>query len=176
MQTRSLRIRSYKSWRVNTTASPFAKARLKKLELYATLRQEGCSSVTALEALGWSRATYYRWHKRYQTQGWAGLEARSTRPRRQRQRQWTKQHEQQVLHLRQRHRLWGKRKLWKVLCRDQGFTLSISTVGRILKHLVARGRVRPAACLQQAGLLHGPGQAQAPASVHYTTPGAGSTA
>ena len=65
MQTRSLRIRSYKSWRVNTTASPFAKARLKKLELYATLRQEGCSSVTALEALGWSRATYYRWHKRY---------------------------------------------------------------------------------------------------------------
>ena len=101
-----------------------------------------------------------------QTQGWAGLEARSTRPRRQRQRQWTKQHEQQVLHLRQRHRLWGKRKLWKVLCRDQGFTLSISTVGRILKHLVARGRVRPAACLQQAGLLHGPGQAQAPASVH----------
>ena len=145
MQTRSLRIRSYKSWRVNTTASLSAKARLKKLELYATLRQEGCSSVTALEALGWSRATYYRWHKRYQTQGWAGLEARSTRPRRQRQRQWTKQHEQQVLHLRQRHRLWGKRKLWKVLCRDQGFTLSISTVGRILKHLVARGRVRPAA-------------------------------
>ena len=106
VQTRSLRIRSYKSWRVNTTASPFAKARLKTLELYATLRQEGCSSVTALEA-------------------------HSTRPRRQRQRQWTKQHEQQVLHLRQRHRLWGKRKLWKVLCRDQGFTLS--------------------ACLQQAG-------------------------
>ena len=50
VQTRSLRIRAYKSWRVNTTASPFAKARLKKLELYATLRQEGCSSVTALEA------------------------------------------------------------------------------------------------------------------------------
>ena len=56
---------------------------------------------------------------------------RSTRPKRRRQRQWTKQHEQQVLHLRQRHRLWGKRKLWKVLCRDQGFTLST--------------------CLQQAG-------------------------
>ena len=65
MQTRSLRIRAYKSWGENTTASPFAKARLKKLELYATLRQEGCSSVTALEAPGWSRATYYRWHKRY---------------------------------------------------------------------------------------------------------------
>ena len=63
----------------------------------------------------------------------------------------------------------GKRKLWKVLCRDQGFTLSISTVGRILKHLVARGRVRPAAFYM--------GQVKPKRRVSsHTTPGAGSTA
>ena len=73
------------------------------------------------------------------------MAARSCRPQTTRTRQWTKQHEQAVLHLRQRYPLWGKRKLWKVLCRDQGFTLSISTVGRILKRLIGLGRIRPVA-------------------------------
>ncbi len=48
-----------------------------------------------------------------------------------------------MLHLRRRYPLWGKRKLWKVLCRDQGLLLSISTVGRILARLVRLKRVKP---------------------------------
>ena len=59
--------------------------------------------------------------------------------------QWTRHQEAQVLHLRQRHQLWGKRKIWKVLSRDHGFTLSISTVGRILKKLLRLNRIKPVA-------------------------------
>ena len=145
MQIKSLRIKSYRSWRVNDTASSEAIERLKKLELYDRLRREGCRAGTALEALGWSRATYYRWRRRYAMQSTAGLESRSRRPRRRRGRQWTRQHEQMVLHLRRQHPVWGKRKIWKVLSRDKGLTLSLSSVGRILSALLARGAVKPAA-------------------------------
>ncbi|WP_424947025.1 helix-turn-helix domain-containing protein [Candidatus Spongiihabitans sp.] len=75
----------------------------------------------------------------------AGLKKQSRRPKRVRGRQWTARQEQQVLHLRRRYPLWGKRKIWKVLSRDQGLLLSISTVGRILDRLVRLKRVKPAA-------------------------------
>ncbi len=145
MQIKSLRIKSYRSWPINDTVGADAIARMKTLKLYRTLKAEGCSSPTCLEAIGWSKATYYRWLKRYQEQSMAGLERRRCRPGRTRAVQWNKQQEQQVLHLRQRHRLWSKRKIWKVLSRDQGFTLSISTVGRILKKRLRLNRIKPVA-------------------------------
>jgi len=46
--------------------------------------------------------------------------------------------------LRKRFPLWGKRKLWIVLVRDQAFTLSECTVGRILSKLQAQGKIQPA--------------------------------
>ena len=144
MQIKSLRLKSYRSWRMMDTASPAALGRLKKLELYVRLRQEGCQSASALEATGWSRATYYRWRKRYKTAGISGLESRSRRPRSLRQRKWSREDERLVLNLRLDRPVWGKRKIWKVLSRDHGLRLSISTVGRILSRLIARGRVRPA--------------------------------
>ncbi|WP_424947196.1 helix-turn-helix domain-containing protein [Candidatus Spongiihabitans sp.] len=98
-----------------------------------------------LKTIGWSKATYYRWLGRYRRHGWRGLASQSRRPKRVRGRQWTAQQEQQVLHLRKRYPLWGKRKLWKVLFRDRGLLLSISTVGRILDRLVRLKRVKPAA-------------------------------
>ena len=63
MQIKSLRVKSYRSWRINDNASGEAITRLKQLELYATLREEGCSEPTSLAAIGWSRATYYRQEK-----------------------------------------------------------------------------------------------------------------
>ena len=145
MQIKSLRIKSYRSWPINDTSSAEAIKRLKKLELYEQLKTEGCSSATCLLVIDWSKATYYRWRSRYQQQGLTGLEALSCRPQRVRKPSWSKQQEQQVQHLRQRHRLWGKRKIWKVLNRDRGFTLSISTVGRILKKLLRLNRIVPVA-------------------------------
>ena len=145
MQIKSLRVKSYRSWRINDNASGEAITRLKQLELYATLREEGCSEPTSLAAIGWSRATYYRWLKRYREDGLKGLESGPRAPRRRRVCHWTKQQEQQVLHLRKRYPLWGKRKLWRVLVRERGWTLSESTVGRIVARLVRLGRVEPVA-------------------------------
>ena len=54
--------------------------RLRRLELFQTLRGEGCSEATALAAIGWSRATYYRWRRRFQSEGPTGLCAKSRRP------------------------------------------------------------------------------------------------
>ena len=145
MQIKSLRIKSYRSWPINETSSAEAIKRLKKLELYEQLKTEGCSSATCLIAIDWSKATYYRWRSRYQQQGLTGLEALSCRPQRVREPSWSKQQEQQVQHLKLRFPLWAKRKIWKVLSRDHGFTLSISTVGRILKKLLRLNRIKPVA-------------------------------
>lgn len=145
MQIKSLRVKSYRSWCVADNASQQAIQRLNKLELYQKLKQEGCSEPLRLQSIGCSRATYYRWLKRYQQQGLQGLEPTSSQPRRVRTPQWTKQQEQSVLHLRKRYPLWGKRKCWAVLKRDQGLTLSVSTVGRILAKLISRGSIKPAA-------------------------------
>ena len=59
MQTLSLRIKSYRSWRINDRAPPEAIERIHKLELYDRLKQEGCIEQLRLESIGWSRATYY---------------------------------------------------------------------------------------------------------------------
>ena len=136
MQIKSLRIKSYRSWRIDDNTSAEALGRLKQLEWVERLRGEGCSEVTSLAVVGWSRATYYRWLKRYREAGLKGLESGTRAPRGRRVCQWTKQQAQQVLHLRKRYPLWGKRKLWRVLVRERGWTLSESTVGRIVARLV----------------------------------------
>ena len=143
MQTKSLRIQSYQSWTISDTASSAAIARLKKIELHDKLKAEGCRLEVRLEAIDWSKATFHRWRLRYKQQGLKGLEARSCKPLRLRRTSWSKEQEQQVQHLRIKFPLWGKRKLWKVLSRDHGFTLSISTVGRILKRLLKLCRIKP---------------------------------
>ena len=91
MQIQSLRIKSYRSWRVADTASEQAIARMKQLELYDTLKSEGLRASLCLQAIGGSKAKYYRWLNRYRQQGWAGLESQSRRPKRRRKPQWTKQ-------------------------------------------------------------------------------------
>lgn len=148
MQIKSLRLKSYRSWAIADTASSTAIGRIKKLELYATLKSEGCRAALCLQAIGWSKATYYRWLKRYRQLSWQGLETKSHRPATTRTHQWTKKDIQAVLHLRKRYPLWGKRKLWKVLTRDQGMTISESSVGRILRQLLEQGKIQPA-CFYQ---------------------------
>ena len=143
MQIKSLRIKSYRSWRIDDNTSAEALGRLKQLEWVERLRGEGCSEATSLAVVGWSRATYYRWLRRYREAGLKGLESGTRAPRCRRVCQWTKHQAQQVLHLRKRYPLWGKRKLWRVLVRERGWTLSESTVGRIVARLVRLGRVKP---------------------------------
>jgi len=150
MQIESLRIQSYRSWKVDEVSGPEARERLGRLELFAELRAAGCAEALCLKTIGWSRATYFRWQKRYREGGVRALQSRSRRPKRCRSRRWTAADEALVLAKRDERPLWGKRKIGAALRRDvAGFALSDSTIGRILRRAMQRGRIAPAA--QAAG-------------------------
>ena len=74
-----------------------------------------------------------------------GLVDQSRRPHQVRQRQWSRQQEQQVLALRRQHPVWGKKTLCHILTRDHGLNLSESTVGRILSKAIRLNRIKPCA-------------------------------
>ena len=144
MQQKSLRIKSYRTWKVNEIeVSDIARERFKKLELFWKLRDEKCSESTALSAIDCGRATMYRWQRAYKERGIVGLNPQSTAPIKRRTSTWSKALEQQVLHLRRKHPLWGKKTLATILNRDQNLGVSISMVGRILKKLAKLGKIRP---------------------------------
>lgn len=104
-------------------------------------RARGLSAQAAAEAVGVSRATLYRWKTR--------SEPRSRRPRRPRQPAWPFELVAAVRETRGDYPMWGKAKI-TVLLRREGWTVSESTVGRILKRLMDQGAVTPAATLRRA--------------------------
>jgi putative transposase len=143
MQIKSLRVISYRSWRVDDKKYlPEAEYRLQQLNHFQQLKSEGCSESTALAVLGISRATYYRWKDSYKQSGKNGLESKSCRPQQRRCHTWDKALEQQVLALRKRYPMWGKLKLAELIRREYGKTVAVSTVGRILKKLKNQGKIR----------------------------------
>lgn len=87
---------------------------------------------------GISPQTFYRWKRRYDTHHLESLEDHSHRPKRIRQHTWTSAMEQAVVALREQYPRWGKEKL-AVLLKQEGITLSVSMVGRMLKRLKERG-------------------------------------
>lgn len=128
--------------------------RLRQLERFEKLRKvHGLTAGQAAEILGVSRATLYRWRRLLSVSGVQGLRSRSCRPRRVRQRQWDGRLAAAVRRVRMSFPAWGKAKLGRLL-RAQGFAVSDSTVGRILRWLKARGRLPegPAFC---RGRRHG---------------------
>ena len=68
--------------------SPAAKERLRLLKLWDALRQKGTNSFEAAELLGVPRSTLYRWRKKLREEGLRGLEPRSRRPKRVREKRW----------------------------------------------------------------------------------------
>jgi putative transposase len=92
----------------------------------------GLSAGQAAKAVGVPRASLYRWEKK--------PEPLSRRPHRPPGRQWTSDLARAVEELRNDNPMWGKRKI-AVLLKREGFAVSVSTVGRILAHLVARGAI-----------------------------------
>lgn len=100
----------------------------------------GLTSKQAAEAVGVKRATLYRWEEK--------PEPESRRPHHPRGRRWTSEMAHAVESLRNDNPMWGKRKI-AVLLRREGLDVSISTVGRILAHLVERGAVVPVPILRR---------------------------
>ena len=91
---------------------------------------DGLDSHAAARAVGVSRATLYRW----ETQA----EPLSRRPIRVRQRMWSPELACEVERLRLDFPMWGRAKIGPLL-REQGFTVSDMTAGRIIAALVKRG-------------------------------------
>ena len=101
---------------------------------------DGLTATQAAKAVGASRASLYRWEK--------ASEPKSRRPHEVRKPMWTPALARAVEELRAENPMWGKRKL-AALLRREGFALSVSTVGRILRRLMDRGRVVPVPTLRR---------------------------
>lgn len=104
---------------------------------------EGCSPEIALAAIKTPRSTYFRWKKNYNLLGLAGLENESTRPNTIRKADLHDKFEKQVYQMRMKYPLWGKEKIAAVIRREMNTTISISTVGRILRKLQSQGKIKP---------------------------------
>ena len=84
MDIKSLRIRSYKSFKVDEHVPEAAGERYRRLQAYQRLRAAGCSEAGALEQLEISRRTLYRWKAVLAAGGVHALAPHSSRPRRHR--------------------------------------------------------------------------------------------
>lgn len=105
----------------------------------------GLTGEQAANAVGVPRATLYRWEER--------AELRSRRPHRRRAKLWSSDLIRAVEALRGDYPMWGKAKLGPLL-RMEGFAMSDSTVGRIIKSLVDRGAVVPVPTLRKRPRAH----------------------
>jgi len=128
---------------------------------------DGLTAGQAANAVGVPRSTLYRWHKA-PTPG-------HRRPHRVRKNGWSPQLRGEVERLRLDFPMWGKDKLGPVL-RKTGFAVSNATVGRILKSLVARGRVTPvpeliAKALRKCAPKTRPHAIRKPKDVSFDKPG-----
>ena len=129
--------------RLPTKINAQAQMRLGLISAWQALRAKGIKAGQAVEILGISRATLYRWDHRLQQEGPKGLEERSRRPKRMRQRQWGLKEITLIQELREIYPRWGKEKL-AILARREGVILSVSTTGRILKYIKERGYLKEA--------------------------------
>ncbi len=176
MQFYSKRHISYRAIQVDEVTPPDAFDRLRKIKMYLRLRSEGCSEATALDAIGWSRATLYRWKKRYQDGGVRALAAKSRKPRSSRGHEWTRDTAWAVWNMRRKFPFMGKARLHIMLAR-QGTLLSESTIGRILEKGIALGHIRPCVFLRgrtkpkkRRNFAHGHAK-RLPSGMRSSTPG-----
>lgn len=109
-----------------------------KLSIIRWYEGRGRNASLTCRHFGYSRSTFHLWLRRYQREGPRGLEERSRRPHRVRRPTWGQELAQAVLHLREKHPRWGKDKL-VVLLRREGWQVSTSMVGRILRDIKDRG-------------------------------------
>lgn len=122
------------------------KKRLEKVKLFLCLKSRHVPIDEICVVIDVSKATIYRWAKRFKDDGPYALMAKSKRPRRYRCRRWSNDLIQTVLRYRKEFPAWRKNKLTIVLNRKQ-IKVSESTVGRILAYLVKQGKcLKASAC------------------------------
>jgi transposase InsO family protein len=109
-----------------------------KLQVLLEPERTGESIAEVCARHGISRASFYRYRRRYLEQGTAGLEPRSRRPRSS-PAQIDPALEARIIELRTRHRRWGARRIHAELARAGSEPPAVSTIHRALRrnHLVA---------------------------------------
>ena len=143
MQIKSLRIKSYRSWKINDTVlSALAGDRYRKIQIYDQLRAEGCSEKTALNAIQTARATLFRWKNKLKRFGLRGLELENTRPKTTRRPTWSSMLESQIYALRKANPCFGKYKIKVLLKREYEVDVGISVVGRIISKLIKTAKIQ----------------------------------
>lgn len=116
--------------------SPAARTRLQALTVW---QQPGDWRI-ASQVFDVSRATLYRWRRRYQPRDISSLEARSRRPHRVRRPQTPARILLRLRALRLQYPRWGREKLC-ILLRREGITLSAKTIDRALMRLRTSGQL-----------------------------------
>ena len=143
----------YNEWRLKFNYRPMnlskeACYRYECLIKYKKLREKGFSEKEALDFLNLKRSTFFLWQKKYRNQcgtmkmKTTGLENKSRRPHNLRQAKViTQTLVSHVLEIRQAEPMYGKEKIKRELEKD-GVFVSVSTVGRILKYLMDKGKIQ----------------------------------
>ena len=126
----------------------------------------------AIAAFQRSRATIYRWIRRYDPDDLRTLRPRSRRPKTTRKRQWTAAQEAAVLRIRTAHPRYGKRRI-RILLAREGMALSASAIGRILTSLRKRTLlIEPRSVRMRRPRPHRPHAVRVPKEKrHPTNPG-----
>lgn len=112
-----------------------AKKRLKWFDYYESHNR---NARLTCRYFGISPQTFYRWKRRYDPRHPENLEDQSHRPRRVRQPTYSVELVQAVVRLREGYPRWGKDKL-VIFLQKEGYQVSASTVGRILRYAKGRG-------------------------------------
>jgi putative transposase len=120
-----------------TDLSKGAKQRLKWFDYY---ERHGQNAARTCRYFGISRQTFYRWQRRYDPPYLVMLEDRKHRPQHVRQPTWSPELAATVRALRETNPRWGKDKLAPLL-HAQGWSVSVSMVGRILTHVKTSGQL-----------------------------------
>ena len=117
--------------------------RERKLKDYKALVIAGCKKSAVLKVLGISKASLYRWKKRYSLGGLIALEDETKAPINRRKADLRAKIEPLVVSIRQANPLWGKYKIACIIKREHGIMVSASTVGRVLSRLIKMGFIKP---------------------------------
>lgn len=117
------------SIKITVSLSKQAKLRLKWVDFY---HQHGSNARLTCRHFGIHHRTFYRYYNRFKLHGMSGLEARSERPKHVRQPTTPRPVIDAVRQLRKANPEYSKHKLQVILKRDYGYSLSASSVGRVI--------------------------------------------
>ena len=130
-----------------------AKYRYDILIKYKKLREKGFKEKEALEFLGVKRSTFFTWKKKFRDKcgtikmKTAELENKSCRPHHLRKPKLISHRLiSHILKIRQALPMYGKEKIKRELEKD-GVFVSVSTVGRVLKYLMNKQKIRSVHCI-----------------------------